>query len=130
MLKKFCLVAALCAYAFGGCESDNIKGMIKALSTELPMNVDGFTTCEKISCKNDTLIYEYSLKDSSDIKFGELSGEQKDQLLKAMGGQIKSMCPALDGGALGKEVNGITYIYNLEDGKPFGEVKLKASECK
>lgn len=130
MFKKFCLIVALGTYAFGGCDSENIKGMIKGLSTELPMKVDGYTTCEKISCENDTFIYEFSLKDSEEIKFGELSEEQKDKMMKLMGGQIKAMCPSLNGGALGKEVNAITYIYKLENGKPFGKTRLEAKDCK
>lgn len=129
MFKIFWAMVVLCAYAFAGCDSDVIQKTLKKLQKELPMKIDAYTTAYNITCKNSYLIYDFKVTDTEDIKFNELTKEQKDTVLNAMGSQIKNMCPNLKGGFAG-QISGIQYNYFLENKKPFGEVKLDVSECK
>lgn len=124
------LVLLLCFIKADMCDSYELKETINFIKSQLPTNVDHMTVWTNVSCKNDTVVYDYEIDfNKADKKVSNVD-KFKDLFEKLLKNNNKQYYCDSNLAAFYRENNvGMQWIYNTQ-GKEYINIKISLKDCK
>lgn len=92
---------------------------------------DEYSKLTEVSCENEVMTYKYQLKNSPNLSWELIKGEDRETILSEMKNTlVEEFCSDKDTLTLLKKADSISMNYYLQNSELFGNLKITAKDCK